>query len=391
MTRLATWLVLVLVFGLLGAGAYVALRARLDAGKGLPPGSVYSRDRDGLAYAALVVRRLGYEPVAITRPIQFLPLQGDAPRLLVVADPGAADKEENLSEADVRALVRWVETGNTLLLCSRAETGLHRELGVSVSRDAIGDPAAPQDVAADEAGVYSDGVDRVAVEGGSQLHTAEPALPLWRVNNRPGAVVQRRGKGFLIVMADSSLLTRRGLRRQDNVWLLHNVVARHAGDGKVYFDEYHHGIRTGGGFWAYLRYHHQLGALLPVLLAVAVGGWAVAVRLGPAVPRPGAMRADAVDFASALSRIYQRAGARGMLARGLARDFLAVLTRHLHLRRTALSAEVLAAWRHRRPGPTGDRLEGLLRGAAELLRGDVGERRLLEWARAFDQFLKDMH
>jgi hypothetical protein len=69
---------------------------------------------------------------------------------------------------------------------------------------------------------------------------------------------------------------------------------------------------------------------------------------------------------------------------------MAVLTRHLHLRRTALPAEVLAAWRHRHSGPTGDRLEALLRGVADLRRGDVSESRLLDWTRAFDQFLKEM-
>jgi hypothetical protein len=158
----------------------------------------------------------------------------------------------------------------------------------------------------------------------------------------------------------------------------------------VYFDEYDHGLRSAGGFWGYLRAHNLLWAVLPILLVVGMAVWRAAVRLGPAVPTPKALRADAVDYASAVARIYQRAGARRLLARTLARDFPAALTRHLRLRRAALPAEILAAWRQRYPRESTQRLQGLLRGLAELRRGDVSDRQLLAWTRAFDQFEKEV-
>jgi hypothetical protein len=98
------------------------------------------------------------------------------------------------------------------------------------------------------------------------------------------------------------------------------------------------------------------------------------------------VQTDAVDYASAVARIYERSGARRLPARALVRDFLAALTRHLRLRRNALPAEVLAAWRQRYPDESGQRLQELLRGVSELRRGDVTERRLLYWAQAFDRF-----
>src|SRR5262249_21300613 len=140
-----------------------------------------------------------------------------------------------------------------------------------------------------------------------------------------------------------------GLGQGDNLVFLYNVARLHARDGKVYFDEYHHGLRSSGGFFGYLRYHDQSWALVPVLLAVLVGLGAVAVRLGPAVPRVRETRADAVAYASAVARIYQRAGVRHLLARSLAQGFLTALTRHLRLRRAALPVEILAAWRQRYP------------------------------------------
>jgi len=388
MTRLVSWLLVVVVFGAFSGAACFALRTRFDAGKEMPAYSVYSRERNGMADAAQLLRQLGWEPVAVTRPIQYLGSRGPARRLLILVEPQPGDDDTGLNEADVRGLLRFVEAGNTLLLVGRHATPLHRELGVSLRTDAaLSEEDPPRDVAPDEAGGYTDDIDALAIEGVDVVQATQ-GIPLWRENDRAGAVVLFRGKGRVLVVPDPSLLTRRGLRRKDNAVFLYNVAYTDARDGRVYFDEYHHGIRSGGGFWAYLRYHGQLLALLPLLLAGVVAFWGVAVRLGPAVPQPPPVRADAVDYASALARIYERTGARRLLARGLARDFVAALTRHLRLRRNALPAEVLATWRERHPGPSADVLQNLLRGASELRKDDVSERRLLLWTRAFDEFIK---
>jgi hypothetical protein len=105
---------------------------------------------------------------------------------------------------------------------------------------------------------------------------------------------------------------------------------------------------------------------------------------------PKTASADAVDYASALARLYQKTGTRRLLARTLVRSFLGALTRQLRLRRNALPAEILAAWRLHDPGPSMTRLQALLRGVGELRRGDVSERQLLAWAQGFDQFTRDM-
>ena len=97
-----------------------------------------------------------------------------------------------------------------------------------------------------------------------------------------------------------------------------------------------------------------------------------------------------MDYASALARLYQKTGARRLLARTLVRSFLGEMTRHLRLRRNALPAEILAAWRLHDPGPSMTRLQTLLRGVGELRRGQVSERQLLTWAQAFAQFTREM-
>lgn len=388
MTRLFSW---VLVFFLgavfLGAVAF-SLRRRVETGHGMPEYSVYSEEENGLGEAARLLRQLGWEPVALTRPIAQVRPRG----LLIVAEPTETTplgRQPGLDETNARALLRWVAAGNTLLYAARHSSALHQELDVAVQTD---EEATPEDVVVSpvaDAGAYTEEVRRVATEGKNLLVTRR-GLPLWGQGERPVALVLRHGSGRVILLADASPLTPRGLRREDNAVFLYNVARRHAVGGRVYFDEHHHGLTSGGGVFGYLAYHNASWVLVPLLVVALAAVWRLGVRLGPAVPTPPDLRADAVDYASAVARIYEKAGVRRLPARALVRGFLGTLTRHLHLRRNALPAEVLAAWRHQHPGDNGERLQALLRGASELRKGDVPEAKLLQWTRAFDEFLASL-
>jgi hypothetical protein len=396
MTRFLCWCLAVLWLGVFAAVAALLLRERTAAGLNMPAYSVWSEANDGLGEAAHVLRRLGWTPVAVTRPIQQTRHRG----LLVMVAPERtnpfSDDEGGISDGEAAALLRWVEQGNTLLLMGKKNTALHRALRVVVSEAGRKGDEGFTAVDLGSAGAYTEGIERLSVGTQATVRTRGEGLPLWWLGDQPGAVLLRRKGGRVLVVADPRLLTREGLvrsdgePRDDNVLLLTNVAAVDARGGEVFFDEYHHGLRSGGGFWSYLGYHGEQATVLLVLVVLAVAGWAWAVRLGPAVPTPRTSAADAVDYASALARLYRRAGARRRLARALVRSFLGALTRHLRLRKNALPAVILAAWRQHDPGPSMARLQALLRGVGELRRGEVSEQQLLSWARAFDQFTHDM-
>jgi hypothetical protein len=386
MTRLLSWLLLLGLFGVFVAVVAWALVIRLDAGVDLPAYSVYSENpHNGLAESARLLRQLGWEPRALTRLVS--PNQKG---LLILAQPEnpvlLGELEDDLSPADVQNLLQWVEQGNTLLLCDTNVTNLHRHLHVDVNHGDADDL-----VTADlgEAGAYLEGVERLVVKGRNSLSSPR-GLPLWWVDGKPGALLISQGRGRILVTPDPTLLTPRGLRRGDNLVFLYNVAALNARAGRVYYDEYHHGLRSGGGFFDYLWSKDQMWTVVPILLVVAIGCWCVAVRLGPAAPLPLKARADAVDYASALARIYRRAGARRLVGRTLARNFVASLTRYLRLRRAALPAEILAAWRQRHPRESTERLQGLLRGLATLRTGTVSDQGLLTWCQDFDEFLAEV-
>jgi hypothetical protein len=394
MTRLVCWLLVVVLVGLGVAALSVVLRQRREAGLDMPLYSVWSDGEEGLGPLAHLLHDLKphWTPVSVTRPIQGMPYRG----LLIVTLASRVEMgrrvEDELSEADTHGLLHWVAQGNTILFAADMNTRLHQALGMT----RIDHPGS-EDVYVRShplpAGGYTAGVDLLDVRPRATLQVGADAMPLWNVDGRVGAAVVRHGKGRVVVVADPNMLTRRGLIRQDgeprddNAVFLDNVVAMHAEDRTVYFDEYHHGIQSGGGFWAYVAIHGESLTLLLLFAVTSVAIWRVAVRLGPAVSVPRTQQTDAVEYASALGLLYQRAGARRRLSRALVRGFLGGLTRHLRLKARALPAVLLAAWRQQHQTARTAQLETLLRGVNELRRGPVTEQQLLHWTRAFDSFL----
>jgi hypothetical protein len=384
--RFLTWLAALGLVTLLLAVAGWLLHERAARGRGLPAYSVWSQENDGLGEAAHVLRQLGWRTVALTRPVGYARQHG----LLVIVEPGG----DAPSELEARDLLRWVKQGNTLLLASTTETPLHHILKAALRPSRVEDE--PIEIAPLRSGGwpddYTDDVKHLALSTRATIE-APGGRTLWKVGARPGAVVLRHGRGRILLLADPSVLTRAGLGRQDNVLLLVNVASLHARGDTVFVDEYHHGFRSAEGFWGYLGHYGQHLVLVPVLLAVGALVWRWSVRLGPARPRPVPQAADAVAYASSLARIYERAGAHRRLARVLAGHFIAALTRHLRLRPNALPAEILAAYR-RRSTPVGEagvqRLQALLKGLAELRRGEVTDSQLLAQAQALDRFRAEL-
>jgi hypothetical protein len=359
------------------------LYQRAYAGLGLPDYSVYSSGPDGLAQAAQVLRRLGWQPVAMTRPIQQTHHRG----LLILVEPREPGLHigpaEPMTDVDVDALLSWVEHGNTLLLATTHQSRLLEKLDVFIDdRGDSGDVvlwAAPGAV-----GEYTARVERIGLECIASV-SAHGAVPLWWLSNQPAAVLVRHGQGRVLVVSDPSLLTHRGLRREDNVIFLYNVAALDAKDGRVYFDEYHHGIRASGGYWNYLRYHNQHWVVVQLLLLAGAGAWAVGRRLGPPVPMPVTKQADGVDYASSVARIYQKASVRPLVKAALARHFLDVLTQHLRLRRHAEPQDIVDVWRKRYEKGSAAELSSLLQRLEEKTPSNAS---LLATVQAQDRFLE---
>ena len=113
MPRTLAWLVAVSLFSAFAMALAWSLRARTDAGRDLPEYSVYSQERDGLGPLAHLLQQLGWEPVAITRPMLDSRQHG---LLIVVSAAGPEGRQGDWSEVEVNGLMHWVAEGNCVPL-----------------------------------------------------------------------------------------------------------------------------------------------------------------------------------------------------------------------------------------------------------------------------------
>lgn len=336
--------------------AYYLLSDQFDSGTGMPKYSVFSKESDGLAAASTVLTKLGYQPVPLTRPL----LSTNASGLLFVIEPTIDSPilgpVVHLGELDTKALLQWVAEGNTLVLCTDSQTDLHDEINVTVDKapknkqKLFSVPTMPlpgYTVPGSDTDIYT--VRTIALSTSSYL-VSSSGVPLWNVKNGIGALLLNYKSGRIILISDPNVFTHRNLAQADNVLFLANLATMDSINSRVYFDEFHHGIRSSGSYMDYIRRRklHWIGYQL--LCVVGLWLWMSSFRLGNAIRKEKPVQEDAVEYATAAARIYERAGIRSKLAEGMARDFLDRLTKHLRLRRNVGEQEILSAMQ-RRHGP----------------------------------------
>jgi hypothetical protein len=117
------------------------------------------------------------------------------------------------------------------------------------------------------------------------------------------------GEGAIILFADASMLTNRGLEKGSNIELVATLVSAWTEPGTVVrFDDWDHGLRSGGSLDAYLA-KRRPGLFALVLLSVS---FLAVLRYGRApVVRNGGTprRRDPTEFVEALGGLYARARA----------------------------------------------------------------------------------
>jgi len=171
-----------------------------------------------------------------------------------------------------------------------------------------------------ETGPYTRQIETLSVDRFATLQT-RAGSPLWQMGWQARRRAAAAWQGQVIVLADPTLLTARGLGRADNVMVLANIAQHDSRDGIVYFDEYHHGFQSGAvsGAISAIRPTAGVAAALP---RDPGGGLAHDDPLGPATADTARAAGRRVDYASALARLYQKAGVRRLLGKSLTRGFL---------------------------------------------------------------------
>jgi hypothetical protein len=145
------------------------------------------------------------------------------------------------------------------------------------------------------------------------LDVSPDQVPFLRTQSgRPVGFLQRIGLGTVYVLADPLVLCNGYLGREDNGRLLADLLTTSDPNGRVAFDEYHHGI-TVSDFAPQSWLSTPWGAgLLWLIIAVFFGLFLSGRRFGPLRPRPAEVARSDAEWSVAVGELLRRSSARNV-------------------------------------------------------------------------------
>jgi hypothetical protein len=324
-SRRDTLLLVLLVALILGLALVASARESKEGGGTFDPRtSTWVAGPHGTRALHDVLGELGIRTGRRTEP--FTAGRIDGP-LVILAPTFPLDGDE------AHAVAKWVRGGGTLIYAVRRTDGLRDTLGLGLSPlkgDSLFEEAHDSGARAMAAVLpVTDGV--AFVDGFRRGFTPSPALlhatVLAAAGQVPTVVDYRLGDGRVIAWADALPLTNEQLRTSRAAILFARTAADAAGGKTLWFDEYHHGFKSGGStigtvarFLAHEPAGHAVlqGAAVVALLLLLLGR-----RFGAPLPPPPTRRRSPLEHVDALAGAYRQAEAkdtaRRLLIAGLAR------------------------------------------------------------------------
>jgi hypothetical protein len=245
---------------------------------------------------------------------------------------------------ELNALEQWVGGGGDLVVVDRV-IHLESDLGHFDTAGPVGG-----NVHAVAPSPFTRGVAELKVTDFATAvadATNESAVHL-AGDNGPLLIDKPYGEGHVTLLSEPYVLQNNGIRESDNLALALNLVDALGRNGRIAFDEYHHGHGTSksgahGGLREYVAgtpvpwILFQL-ALLAVVAAVTIGS-----RFGRAVPLRAERRTSALEFVSSMANIQRLARASDLAVENVYSSFRARLCRYANVASDAPTNEIARA------------------------------------------------
>jgi hypothetical protein len=321
-----------------------ALSSRQSSDPLLRRPSTFFTDPSGARALFLVMQQLLPEAAQWRRPLNLLPMPetSEAPSTLIVAGPARP-----VSTDEAEHLERWLGAGGQLILLSANGWPFRLRASLNATERPGADAAEAEQVET----LLSRYAPSLRWTGAGKINTAPaagssvPAQDItlgWRrsfadtstakvvaaANNAAIAVEIPVGQGRILAIADPMMASNAALRRSDNaVWLVN--LAAGWGNGRIVFDEYHHGFGHKRGT------AELTGAFLMtpwgwcVLQFAAAGLLYIAYRrrFGRIRELPAPDRSSPLELVDARAGVLQTAAAQGLAAELIVQHLCQNLTR----------------------------------------------------------------
>ena len=296
--------------------------------------TTYSTVSEGAKAAYLLLQESGYHVERWQRSPQQLPTSGKL--VLLLTDPTATP-----DPGEVAAINRFVSNGGTLILA-----------GQLASMFTSLPPPAPLSMTTENWGTFPAITPSAQARAASSIKlntsvgwlSSSSGIPLYG-DDRGSVVMQFPfGRGQILWLASSGLLSNAGLREANNLeFLLASVGSR---EHRVLWDEYFHGHRESAPVAAAV--HSQVNWLTAQLAFFALAVlFTFSRRSGPQRAPVAESRLSSLEFVSALGDLYERVGTVNVAVDIYYERFRSRLARRLGLRASATPQE-LARTAHER-------------------------------------------
>lgn len=281
----------------------------------VPPLASFSNQPDGARALWLWLQELGYT-VDNAAPTRYAPpAETD---LLLILEP-----TEFITDAAWESLTAWVEAGGTLLVAGdrylitpwaeqfdfdRADW----QAGLVTTTLLVQHPLLLSPPLSQQPGVIPDMGTLQSERDDFVVHAATLAGPT--------VVAFAQGQGQVILSTTSYPFTNQGLRAPGLADLVLNLVSLAGAPGRVWFDEWHHGVRGAESASSPVGIHNWLRATVAgraILLALGIVFGALLLRgrnFGRPLPLPQQLvRRNPLEYVTAIANLQRRAGHRTAL------------------------------------------------------------------------------
>ena len=249
-------------------------------------------------------------------------------------------KERRPSDKEVDSLQHWTQAGGTVLyFLSNPPRPLDPKNSLAGDIAVVSVNAEPDEVSpSSETSAYTRNVGSIAVASPVRLKPAPNAPYETLFQDEQGIIVAHKplGKGHIVLVADTSIVSNKGIQAADNVVFLANIAqaAISGSERNIQFDEYHHGVGFDSAGEAQQTWISTLPrpiklAAWPFILLLLLHLYNGNRRFGITRSLPLPVYRASSEYVHSLARWFQRAEATDIVIETLYQDFRNVLVRHL--------------------------------------------------------------
>ncbi len=295
----------------------------------------------------------GYPVERLNEPYDELKDRQDIGTLVIIAPP----QRNNPTEEEFKALVKWIEDGGCVIVIDHdidvefGEAKANTQFSFLQNKVRVMQPTA-----------YTRGVNTVAVSAFAKRVKLDSPSTVYHIGDDYGGVLAdaQVGEGHIVLLTDPFMVANNGIAQADNVVLALNLFNGRP-PGKIAFDEYHHGYRSGDsvGVVSYFR-----GTPIPWMLAqLGLIALLVVYTYGRRFARPLPLKRESrttnLEFVSSMANITRLARATDLAMQNVYHQFHNQLCRYVGLPPGAETSKLAAAVA-RRSRFSEDELRGLL-------------------------------